>query len=172
MPAHRFLVELREFLRFLTSLWGLLAGISLLFPLSNLLVDVIPVADGGRPFQNLAPQIVTALSTVTCVFVTFATFARRDEFAVPHHRSRLVRSSKLSFTLGAAALAVYVLTTNGMYRLLVTQASENEFGVAIYDGMFAAMYIAFFALLTRAFLILAVLEYAARSPDNNPDGNS
>ncbi len=36
MAEHRFLGELREFLQFLSSLWGILAGISLLFPLSNL----------------------------------------------------------------------------------------------------------------------------------------
>ncbi len=46
-----FLEELRDFLAFLRSLWGLLAGISVLFPLSNVLFSVIPLEGGGNPFQ-------------------------------------------------------------------------------------------------------------------------
>jgi hypothetical protein len=77
-----FLDELREFLEFLRSLWGLLAGISLFFPLSNVVIGVIPIEDGGNPFQNLSPAVVVTLSTLTCIFLTFATFGRRNQFAI------------------------------------------------------------------------------------------
>jgi hypothetical protein len=76
-----FLQELREFLAFLRSLWGLLAGISVLFPLSNVLLSVIPIEGGGNPFQNLSPDVVTALTMLTCIFLTFAAFGRRQRFA-------------------------------------------------------------------------------------------
>ena len=82
------LQELREFLRFLRSLWGLLVGISVLFPLSNTLFTVIPISQDQHPFQNLSPTVVTTLTMLTCIFLTFATFGRRGRFTDPKRRGR------------------------------------------------------------------------------------
>jgi|LGOV01.1.fsa_nt_gb hypothetical protein len=38
-----FIKTLREFIAFLQSLWGILAGISIFFPLSNDLIKLIPL---------------------------------------------------------------------------------------------------------------------------------
>ena len=38
-----FIKTLREFIAFLQSLWGILAGISVFFPLSNALTKTIPL---------------------------------------------------------------------------------------------------------------------------------
>lgn len=166
MAEHRFLGELREFLQFLSSLWGILASISLLFPLSNLLAQVVPVSDGGRPLQNLPPDTVTSVTTVTCLFITFAAFVRRDQFGDPERRPRVGRSARISFGFGVAALAVYVLTHNALYRALITDNPNTELGIALYDGFFGVLYAAFFALLTRSFLSLAMLEYFAPRADH------
>ena len=178
MAEHRFLGELREFMQFVSSLWGILTGISLLFPLSNLLAQIIPVSDGGHPFQNLPPEVVTSVATVTCVFVTFATFSRREQFSEPERRPRVRHSAQISFGLGVAALAVYMLTHNALYRSLITDNPNTELGIALYDGIFGAMYTTFFTLLTRAFLSLAMLEYftpranhARRPPADPPERN-
>ena len=152
-----FLEELREFLSFLRSLWGLLASISVLFPLSNLLFTVIPVEGGGNPFQNLSPRIVTAVTMLTCVFLTFAAFGRRGKFATPERRGRYATTARASFAGALATLAVYLLASDALYRELVTEGGET--GTAVYDGVFAALYVATFALITRAFLVLAMLEY-------------
>ena len=57
-----FLQELREFLAFLASLWGLLAAVSVFFPLSNLLTKVVPLGDQDKPFHNVSPGLVALLS--------------------------------------------------------------------------------------------------------------
>lgn len=156
-----FLDELREFLDFLRSLWGLLAGISLFFPLSNVVIGVIPIEDGGNPFQNLSPAVVVTLSTLTCIFVTFATFGRRSQFADPVRRRRYAASARLSFVAALVLLAIYLLEYHDLYKQLITNTDGSESGIAIYDGLFAALYIGAFALITRAFLVLAMLEYFA-----------
>lgn len=166
VAEHRFLGELREFLRFLSSLWGILAGISLLFPLSNVLAKVIPVSDAGRPFEDLSSAIVTSVTTVTCLFVTFATFGRRDQFGEPERRPRLSRSARISFGLGVAALAVYLLAHNALYSALIADNPNNVLGAALHDGFLGGLYVAFFALLTRAFQLLAMLEYFAPRTDH------
>jgi hypothetical protein len=154
-----FLKELREFLRFLRSLWGILAGISVLFPLSNVVVTVIPIGDGGKPFQNLSPNVVTAITMVTCIFLIFATFSRRSEFTQRRRRTRYALSARVSFLVALGTLAAYVLASHGLYRTLITDNPDLEVGIAVYDGLFATLYIATFALLSRAFLVLAMLEY-------------
>ena len=154
-----FLQELREFLQFLRSLWGLLAGISVLFPLSNTLVGVIPLGDPQKPFQNLSPGVVAVLATLTCIFVTFATFGRRDQFSNPQRRRRYATSARLAFVGAIGALAIYLLAYPALYLELITETEGALLGIALYDGLFAALYIASFALLTRAFLLLAMLEY-------------
>jgi hypothetical protein len=78
----QYLDELKEFFGFLRRLWAILAGVSVLFPLSNVFVKVIPLAkwdQGGLAY--LSPELVTAVSTLTCLFVILRTFARRQEFA-------------------------------------------------------------------------------------------
>ncbi|GAB3842006.1 hypothetical protein GCM10029963_14280 [Micromonospora andamanensis] len=161
--GHTFLKDLRDFLQFLRSLWGVLAGISVLFPLSNAFVAVIPVDDGGRPFQDLPPAVVSAATMLTCIFLTFATFGRRDRFTDPRSRGRYARSARICFAGALAALAAYVLAPSGLYRVLITDNPDSAIGLALYDGLFAALYVLTFALLTRAFLLLAMLEYFAEA---------
>ena len=157
-----FLKELREFLRFLRSLWSILASISVLFPLSNVVVRVIPIGDGGNPFQNLSPNVVTAITMVICIFLIFATFSRRSEFTQRRRRTRYAMFARVSFLVALGTLAAYLLAPHGLYRTLITDNPDSEVGIALYDGLFATLYIATFALLSRAFLVLAMLEYFPR----------
>ena len=71
-----FLQELREFLAFLASLWGLLAAVSVFFPLSNLLTKAVPLGDSDKPFHNVSPALVALLTTLSCLFLTFALITR------------------------------------------------------------------------------------------------
>lgn len=157
--GQEFLAELREFLRFLASLWGILAAVSVFFPLSNLLTEVVPLGTSGKPFQNLSPSLVAVLTTLTCIFLTFATFGRRVQFADAPRRKQYARSARLSFPVALVLLALYVLLPSSLYQVLITDRPDSAAGVALYDGLFAVLYIASFALITRAFLLLALLEY-------------
>jgi len=170
VAGQAFLDELREFLRFLRSLWGVLAGISILFPLSNVFFTVIPIADGGNPFQNLSPNVVTATTMLTCIFLTFATFGRRNMFGEQRRRRRYATSARASFIVALALLSIYLLTSDPLYRVLISDNPNYETGIGVYDGLFAALYIGTFALITRAFLLLAMLEYFPDQPDASPTG--
>jgi hypothetical protein len=161
-----FLQELREFLQFLRSLWGVLAGISVLFPLSNTVVTVIPFGNNDHPFHNLSPAVVTVVTMLTCIFLTFATFGRRSRFASAKRRGRYAWSARVCFVGALVALGVYVLGPNGLYRVLITNNPDVEGGIAAYDGLLATLYVVTFALLTQAFLVLAMLEYFPAREDS------
>ena len=77
-----FLKEFREFTAFLSTLWGLLAGISVFFPLSSVFIKVIPLRayETDGVFDQLSPALITAVATVVTLFLVLSTFGRREEF--------------------------------------------------------------------------------------------
>lgn len=153
-----FLRELREFLRFLRSLWGVLAGISVLFPLSNVFFTAIPIEGGAGPFHNLPPAVVSVMTMLTCIFLTFATFGRRDQFTESQRRTRYARSARQLHHRPCHACRLRTGSQRPVSDIDHRQCRSRA-GIALYDGLFAALYIATFALFTRAFVVLAMLEY-------------
>jgi hypothetical protein len=169
LNGRTFLEELREFLRFLQSLWGILAGISILFPLSNSLVQVISLIEtnhrGGQGSGGLwfIPQsLVTAITTLSALFIILYTFERRYTFKDPKTRPLIRRQAWLSFTFGLLALLVYY----GVITLLEANTRGELLGWAVKDPRFfitdtvlLLCYTTFFTLMTRTFELLAMMEY-------------
>lgn len=171
-----FLAEFREFLAFLRSLWGLLAGFSMFFPLSNIFLGLIPLAklqdDPPGALGYLSAELVTSVATLTVLFVVFLTFGNREVVRLAKSRRVVRRSASRSFFLGLAALLGYLFVYYGIYALLY-----EPFG--IYDGdprrligdfCLLFFYSSFFSLITRAFVLLGIMEYYAggSSPPEPP----
>ena len=84
-----YLEELKEFLAFLKNLWGILAGISVFFPFSNIFLNSIPLRAYGTDdgvFDQLTPYLITTIATVVTLFVVLVTFAGRSQFQNPRER--------------------------------------------------------------------------------------
>jgi hypothetical protein len=162
----QFLRELRHFIVFLQSLWGMLAGITVLFPLSNVFTDLIPlktIEDPEGVLGFFSPALVTALATLVTLFVVFATFNRRRDLAGAAQRGRVRREAQLAFSLGLVALFLYLAVYAGIGPLFY-EPNNVFYGdprLLIGDVILATTYSAFFALVTRAFMLLAMLEYFA-----------
>ena len=155
--------ELKQFTKFLQSLWGTLAGISVLFPLSNVLTKVIPLAqwpEGGLAL--ISPTLVTAISTVTCLFILLWTFGRRQQFANATSRRLINRESALSFVVGGIGLIVYLIghyaVVRNFYYVAFNWASTDPRQV-FGDLLMLIAYCVFFAFMTRACMLLGMLEY-------------
>jgi hypothetical protein len=144
------LAELRTFLAFLTGLWGMLTGLSLLFALANVFVDVIPVTEHFQPLYRLPPTVVTPLASVTSLFVLLATYARRGAVAAARGRDRARRSATVSFATGRAALAVYLVGTVLVGSHLYGDTGHTTIGgdskLVAGDLAFTCLYGGFFAL--------------------------
>ena len=169
--------ELRAFLGFLASLWGTLTAISLTFPLSNVFVRVIPL-EGDESFNPLAlmPSApIAATATLVTLFLVLATFGARGEFAIAPRRRRLRRGAVTSLALALAALALYLTglqaVQGGLYGDTGGIPVSKTALLAGGDLTFGALYTCFFALTTRGFMVLAMLEYfpaSAQSPLQHP----
>ncbi len=107
-----YLEELKEFLTFLQNLWGILAGLSVFFPLSNILLHVIPLGaygTNGGVFDQLAPTLISALATVVTLFVVLVTFTGRHQFRDTRKRRALLQKAWLSFGTGLLSLLAYLV---------------------------------------------------------------
>ena len=155
--------ELKQFTKFLQSLWATLAGISVLFPLSNVLAKVIPLAqwpEGGLAL--ISPTLVTAISTVTCLFIILWTFGRRQQFTNAKRRRLINRQSALSFVVGGIGLMVYLIghyaVVQNFYYVMFNWANNDPRQV-FGDLLMLIAYCVFFAFMTRACMLLGMLEY-------------
>ena len=157
-----FLREFREFIAFLSTLWGLLAGISVFFPLSGVFLKVIPLKayEAGGVFEHLAPPFVTAVATVVTLFLVLSTFGRRDEFKGTK-RNSVRRQAWISMGLSMAALVTYMIIHQiyAEYGYSVFGLGSGDPRKLFFEIPLLVAYTAFFALLTRAFMLLGMAEF-------------
>ena len=160
-----YIEELRAFLDFLKNLWGLLAGTSVFFPLSNVLLRAIPLGAYGEEgvFDQLSPFLITTLATVVTLFVVLVTFADRHRFRDPGKGHTALRSAWLCFGISILSLLAY-LVIHQAYR----EYAWASWGWGSGDPrkLFAEIpllitYVVFFSLLTRAFMLLGMMEFFA-----------
>ena len=78
----RFLKEFKEFTTFLRNLWGILAGISVFFPLSNVFIQIIPLGtfEDGGVLVWFSGRLFTTFATVVSLFLILWTFGQRHQF--------------------------------------------------------------------------------------------
>lgn len=155
--------ELAAFLEFLHGLWAALASVSILFPLSNALIDIIPQdiwPDGG--FVYFPPPLVTIVTTIACLFVVLWTFGQRRQYRNEQELDVLPKRAGVSFAAGVAALVFYLVcyfvAREGFYFDVLGWESDDLRRIA-GDAVLTLAYAAFFVLVTRAFLLLGLREY-------------
>jgi hypothetical protein len=164
-----FLKEFKEFTVFLQSLWGILTGISVFFPLSNAVTGLIPlgnwVTEDTGNFVYLGPDLVTALTSLTVLFSILWIFGHRRQFKSQRNRRLIQRRALSSLAGGVLALIVYVAAT-----AFVTKEWDYIWFGWTYDDprrfltdvVLLISYSAFFVLVTRAFMLLGMMEYFGR----------
>jgi membrane protease YdiL (CAAX protease family) len=160
--------ELKDFTVFIQSTWGILAGISVFFPLSNVLAGVIPLkpfGEEGGELVYLSPPLVTALTTVITLFMLFWMFGQRRGFKTKKKQSQIRRQALLSFIVGFAALICYFVITFSIYTLWYAPWGINSDNPArlVGDVLMLVTYSSFFMLVTRAFTLLGMIEYFGKT---------
>ena len=158
--------ELKNFLKFYKNLWTILAGVSIFFPFSNLLMNVIPLSGGDNGgWSYLSPRLVTAILTVACLFVILLTFVQRKQYKGKKSRRSVQKKAMLSFGIGAVALVVYLTlyyaVVEGLYWNVLGWGSADARRI-LGDIVLLLTYSAFFVLITRAFMLLGLLEYPGK----------
>ena len=158
-----FLREFHEFITFLSTLWGFLAGISVFFPLSSVFSQVIPLkayGDNDGVFNLLSPPLITSVATVVTLFVILSTYGRRNEFFGAGRRNAR-RQAWLSMGVSLAALTVYMTIHQiyAEYGPTELKLGSDDPRKLFFEIPLLAAYTIFFSLLTRAFMLLGMTEF-------------
>lgn len=157
--ARAFLDELTAFVEFLQGLWGVLAGISVFFPLSNVFFTVIPMQplEKGGAFHLIPTGLVTALATLLTLFVLLSTFTRRKAL------KDVNRKAWISLVSGVLVLIGYLILHEMKMNIFDIWGVESghPFHLAFEIPMML-LYAMFFALTSRAFVLLGLLEFYRR----------
>jgi hypothetical protein len=163
-PGAEFLKEFRAFVAFLQNLWGLLAGVSVFFPLSNLLLEAIPLqayGEEGGVYNHLSPPLITTTATIVTLFVLLSTFMGRGRLREKKGRQAAVHNAWVSFGVSILFLIAYVI-----FHQVYAEYAWAKWGWGSGDPrkLFAEVlllmsYVAFFSLLTRAFVLLGMIEF-------------
>jgi hypothetical protein len=159
----RFLKEFKEFTAFLRNLWGILAGISVLFPLSNVFMQIIPLStfENGGVLVWFSARLFTAFATVVSLFLILWTFGQRQHFRSTKKRAALQKQAWRSFGSGLSALLLYLAA----YYFLAISAFDvlgwesADVRRLLGEVPLLIIYSLFFALLTRAFVLLGMIEF-------------
>jgi DMSO/TMAO reductase YedYZ heme-binding membrane subunit len=165
--AKPFLLQLRELLTFLGNLWGLLAGISVLFPLSASLFELIPLGEKVAVaryfgFVRLPKGLPPVLATVVTLFLLLQMFAARATVRQMLRKDVLALAG-FSFFLGVLSLVGYMLLYVQYHSPDVLNSTLiQEFGLLF-------LYCGFFALITLAFTSIGLYEFLAEdTQDGEP----
>jgi hypothetical protein len=158
-----FLKEFGQFITFLSNLWGLLAGISVFFPLSSAFIQVIPMkayGDDAGVFNILSPPFITTVATIVTLFVILSTFGRRDSFNGPGKNGARYQAW-VSMGISMTALITYMTAHQiyGEYAWSVFGMGSDDPRKLFFEVPLLFTYTAFFSLLTRAFMLLGIAEF-------------
>ena len=143
----------------------MLAGISIFFPLSNVFFKVIPIRstqdDPSGGWSYLSPQLVTAVSTMITLFVLLWTFGQRSRFRIRSKNFNVSRQAWISLILGFISLVLYLGVDTTIYNLFYgpLEITHGDPGRFIGDIFLLLSYVVFFALVTRAFILLGMKEF-------------
>ncbi len=147
--GERAVADLTEFLSFLGSLWGVLATVTVLFPLSNWLVAVLPLPPGSE-------RLSSVLATLFSLFAIFFVFVLRNaDFGDVYDGGDIVFFIVASLVTFGSGVLVLVL-----YSYVRLEPLAAGVGPVLYAGVFG--------LFTAAFTLLALAEYVHDGTSQRP----
>ena len=162
-PGTAFLKEFKDFVAFLQNLWGILAGISVMFPLSNVFLKIIPleILDEDGLLVFFSPRLFTTIATLVSLFLILWTFSQRSKIKLSKGRAKTQRQAWLSFGIGISSLVIYIviyfLISNIAYDVLGWESDDVR--RLFSEVVLLIFYCLFFSLITRAFMLLGMIEF-------------
>ncbi len=159
--------DFKRFVSFLKNIWGILAGISVLLPLSNLLTRVIPLhlwegKLGSGAWYKLSPSLVSVIASLIALFIILRTFAQRHQIKTQSNHM-ILRQTGFLFLFGIFALIFYLLVYHliSNYEIFWSWFKwySGDPRRSIGDVIMLIFYSSFHAAMARAFVLLWLVEF-------------
>ena len=146
--------DIRSFIKYVSTLWGGLGGLAAVFPLADVLFEVIPLPVDA--YGNSTAPVAIPVTSLAAIFTLLYTFVLRDKA-----KHITTRRAGIFFVIGMAALMIFFLLQHFEYSLRAKYFPDLDStdDYILYLVFVVPFYAAFFACLTRSFSILALIEF-------------
>ncbi|OGQ97322.1 MAG: hypothetical protein A2521_00020 [Deltaproteobacteria bacterium RIFOXYD12_FULL_57_12] len=146
--------DFHSFVKYMVSLWGALGSIAVVFPMADILFNVIPLPVDA--YEKSTAAVAIPLTSLVAAFTLLYTFVQRDR-----PRSATARTAGAYFMLGLMSLLLFFLLEHFEYALRSTwfPGLDSTDDYVLMLVAIVPFYVAFFACVTRAFAILALIEF-------------
>jgi hypothetical protein len=164
--ADLFLKDLKHFVSFLRNLWGIFAVLSILFPIINVLIKIIPLhsfTESGV-LVWFSPELFTTIAVLLSISTILAMYNSRSNFVKQANLDRLHNLSLKSFGIGVTVLLIYLalyffLRSNSPAEFLSNSVDIRRL---LLESLLLCLYSGSFAMITRGFALLATGEFFNR----------
>ena len=165
------LTDLGKFLGFMASTYGMLAGITLFFPLFNQFIEIVPIGYSKFVFNGSSdgpsrdfPFLNVTLTTIILVFYIFYIFTDLEgikALEAKKLRSIAFRSFIIWFFSYFIYLFVYVSLIQHDILNFVQSPGDlvYKYYYIFFNFFMLFLYILIFFSITRAFLYLGLIEF-------------
>lgn len=155
--------SLKQFAAFLKNLWGILAVLSVLFPIANGFFKIVPLRSTGENgvLAWYSPGLFTTIAVLISMTTILSIFRSRSSYVKQANLDRLHNSSLKSFGLGVTCLLIYL----ALYYFLLSNIQNNQLmdtHQLFAESLLLCLYSFSFALVTRGFALLATGEFFSR----------
>jgi hypothetical protein len=112
-------------------------------------------------YEHLSPSLITTIATLVTLFVILWTFNNRSTFKEKRERRGIQRQAWISFVVGIMALVIYLViyVVYFEYAWGVWGWGSGDPRKLFAEVPLLAAYSAFFAFITRAFMLLGMVEF-------------
>lgn len=171
--------EFKSFIQFLTEMWGILAGISVFFPLSSKFLDAIPIEPTPGPggVELISPNLFILTATAGSLFIILFIFSSRSVIAenekIPTVKFliySLLDFLEIGYWTPPEKKKASILRVAGE-SIVVSAVSISSYFYIYFKGIGPSQilseiiallaYIGFFTSMTAAFVLLAAKEYVS-----------
>ena len=144
---------LQEMLSFFKSLWGILTGIALLFPLFTVVIQNFPIWTSVIDGTDLK-----IYATLINVFGVLLMYSQRYKFQ-DADRETLTKRVRRDFLLSVVSMVVFMFVLYAMPPGWGAMWETSDLVRYVNDLLLLLGYSGFFMSLTRAFMTLGFIEY-------------
>jgi hypothetical protein len=148
--------DFRGFIRYISTLWGVLGSITVVFPLADILLQRIPLPVDS--YGNSTSSVGIPITLLASLFALLYTFVQRDR-----HTSTSARRSGTFFFLGLIFLVIFFLFSHFEQpvreKLFSSEVVDSTDDYVLLLVGAVPFYVASFACITRAFAMLALIEF-------------
>jgi hypothetical protein len=154
--------DFHSFVKYMGSLWGAFGSIAVIFPLADVMFNVIPLPVDA--YGKSTATVAIPLTSLVAAFTLLYMFVQRDR-----PQSATTKRAGTYFMLGLGALLLFFLLEHFQYPLRSTLLPDLD-SADDYVLLLVAVvpfYVTFFACVTRAFAILALIEFKRHSSQSS-----